>query len=575
MNMDNVYNQFKKLQNGNDLRGVVIAVEGEAATLTPEMAGYAAAAFADFLRGNVADSSSPLRIGVGHDSRVTAKLMKDAICGGLSRQGAAVFDCGLITTPAMFFSTILPASGFDGAIMITASHLPFNRNGMKFFTKEGAIDKKQMAEVLNCAAKLAEADGWADMLKGPVKIHADEQAGKSAGDHALSSEDDISGLQYTSNKNVTQFDMKAVYSAHMRDYIRSEIKSAADKKASERPADASALPLAGLRGEDQKAVGDDADASARPLAGLRIAVDAGNGAAGFFATDILAPLGADISGSVFLDPDGTFPNHVPNPENKQAMEAARAAVLASEADLGVIFDCDGDRSAVVFEDGREANRNILIGLLSAIVAEEYPGSTVVTDSVTSDELADFLEGRLGLRHLRYRRGYKNVISKGIELNAAGVECRLAIETSGHGAFKENYFSDDGAYIAAKVIARLAVLRREGKRLEALIEGLGTPAESIEVRYHISGEDFADYAGRVLEEFEAFASEAPLFTVVKPNYEGVRVAFDDEEVKGWLLVRKSLHDPVLPMNVESKEAGGTRIILGRVEDFFSRFDRLSV
>ena len=56
-----------------------------------------------------------------------------------------------------------------------------------------------------------------------------------------------------------------------------------------------------------------------PLAGLHIVVDAGNGAGGFYATDVLEPLGADISGSQFLEPDGMFPNHVPNPENEEAM----------------------------------------------------------------------------------------------------------------------------------------------------------------------------------------------------------------------------------------------------------------
>jgi phosphomannomutase len=70
-------------------------------------------------------------------------------------------------------------------------------------------------------------------------------------------------------------------------------------------------------------------------------------------------------------------------------------------------------------------------------------------------------------------------------------------------------------------------------------------------------------------------EQPLFHVVEPNYEGVRIAFDDEEVKGWLLIRKSLHDPVLPMNIESKEAGGTDVILERINDFFARYKRLSV
>ena len=94
-------------------------------------------------------------------------------------------------------------------------------------------------------------------------------------------------------------------------------------------------------------------------------------------------------------------------------------------------------AATVFPDGREINRNTLIALMGAIVARTAPGSTVVTDSVTSDQLTEFLEKRLGLKHHRFKRGYRNVINESIRLNQEGVESCLAIETSGHGALKEN------------------------------------------------------------------------------------------------------------------------------------------
>lgn len=76
-------------------------------------------------------------------------------------------------------------------------------------------------------------------------------------------------------------------------------------------------------------------------------MDTGNGAGGFFVDKVLNPLGADTSGSQFLEPDGHFPNHIPNPENKQAMEAIRQAVLSNKADLGIIFDTDVDRMSAV------------------------------------------------------------------------------------------------------------------------------------------------------------------------------------------------------------------------------------
>ena len=499
---------FTRLQNGNDVRGAAIATETEALTLTAPLVKFIARAFADFLSEKLGKSKDALRIGVGHDSRVTAELVKNACLYGLSETNG--FDCGLITTPAMFQSTVLPKSDFDGAVMITASHLPFNRNGMKFFTKDGALAKADLTKILARASALAEEFGDEDP---ETFVKADRLPEGGIAPQA--------------------FDMKKVYCDHMKKIIRLEV--------------------------------DAADYN-QPLKGLHIVEDAGNGAAGYFAREILKPLGADISGSVFLDPDGTFPNHVPNPENGAAMEAARKATLDAKADLGVIFDCDGDRGAVVFADGTEVNRNTLIALLGAIVAEKAPGSTVVTDSVTSDELAVFLEKDLGLKHLRFKRGYKNVIDKGIELNAAGETCELAIETSGHGAFKENYFSDDGAYIATKIICRMAQLRKSGKSIESLIEKLGQPAEAAEVRLSITEPDFKAYGQQVLDDFRAFCEADPRFHIVSPNYEGIRVAFDDEEVKGWLLLRTSLHDPVIPINLESKKEGGVAVLKERIRPF---------
>ena len=173
----------------------------------------------------------------------------------------------------------------------------------------------------------------------------------------------------------------------------------------------------------------------KPLAGLKIVVDAGNGAGGFYAEQILAPLGADVSASQFLEPDGHFPNHQPNPENKEAMQSISRRVVESGADFGLIFDTDVDRSSAVDKNGREISRNAIVAMAAALIAVEHPGTTVVTDSITSDELTVYLEDCLGLKHLRFKRGYKNVINKSIALNKEGIDSQLAIETSGHAAYK--------------------------------------------------------------------------------------------------------------------------------------------
>ena len=485
-----------KLQNGSDVRGVAIeGVADEPVTLVPEAANRIAGAFVAFLSKKLGKAVKDLRIAVGHDSRISAPTIKAAVLSGLTAAGVTAFDCGLASTPAMFMSIVFPQTHMDGSIMITASHLPYNRNGLKFFTADGGFEKVEITDLLKIATQTEEKQGTTDVEK------------------------------------LALIDL---YSQHLCHKI-CEALGVTD--------------------------------GSQPLAKMHIVVDAGNGGGGFFATKVL---GADTTGSQFLEPDGMFPNHIPNPENKDAMEAIRKATVENHADLGLIFDTDVDRMSAVLPDGREVNRNALIGMMAAILAPDYPGSTIVTDSVTSDELTDFLENTLHLVHHRYMRGYKNVIDEGIRLNMAGTVSPMAIETSGHGALSENYFLDDGAYLAVKLIIAAAKAKADDKVLGDLIAALGEPAEGIEYRLKIAGENAGDYGKTVLAAFEDRAKVAGI-KVASPNYEGVRLVFPN----GWALLRMSLHDPNMPLNVESKEKGGCAAITAQLKDFLTGFDRLDI
>ena len=137
-----------KLQNGSDVRGVAVAGKAdEPVTLFPEAANRIAAGFAAFLAKKLGKEQKNLRIAVGHDSRISADTMKRAVFQGLQGQGVTIADCGLASTPAMFMSIVFPQTQMDGAIMITASHLPYNRNGLKFFTKDGGLEKSEVQDV--------------------------------------------------------------------------------------------------------------------------------------------------------------------------------------------------------------------------------------------------------------------------------------------------------------------------------------------------------------------------------------------------------------------------------------------
>ena len=269
-----------------------------------------------------------------------------------------------------------------------------------------------------------------------------------------------------------------------------------------------------------------------------------------------------------------FPNHIPNPEDKVAMEAIKSAVIKNNADLGIIFDTDVDRMAAVLPDGSAVNRDAIIAMMAAILAKDYPGSTIVTDSVTSDRLTDFLENELKLKHHRFKRGYKNVINESIRLNNEGIISPLAIETSGHGALSENYFLDDGAYMAVKLLIATALAAKEGKKVGSFIEKLAQGFDERELRMKISAEDFSTYGKEVLAAFEERAKAAG-YAVAPNSYEGVRLSFQSEDVQGWLLLRMSLHDPLMPMNLEGVRPGDCEKMLAIVKELLTGFDQLDI
>ena len=469
---------LKPLQNGSDIRGVASEGGGQPVNLTDEAVYALAGAFAAWLRQRTGKAA--LRIGIGRDSRISGERIAGAVCDALCAAGAQVFDTGLASTPAMFMTTVTEGFAYDGAMMITASHLPWNRNGLKFFTPAGGLEKQEITALIS----LAEADAQPAATRG----------------------------------SVTTVDFMPVYAKQLADKVRA------------------------------------ATGKERPLAGCKIVVDAGNGAGGFYVKQVLTPLGADTTGSLYLEPDGRFPNHIPNPEDQAAMQAIAQAVQNSHADFGIIFDTDVDRAAAVDHTGRFINRNRLIALISAILLEETPGTTIVTDSVTSSGLAEFIARQGGI-HRRFKRGYKNVINEAVRLNAAGQNAQLAIETSGHGALKENYFLDDGAYLVTKLLIKLAQLG-SADALASLITDLREPAEACEVRLPILAQDFRAYGNEVIQHITTWAESDPRCTLAPDNCEGVRVNL----LHGWFLLRLSLHDPLLPLNVESDVQGEVKSIL---------------
>lgn len=481
------------LESGTDVRGIASDLGGKAVELTDKAVYDISAAFAVWCVNKFSKPANELKIALGHDSRITANRISTQVKSALVSAGVTVIDCGLASTPAMFMTTVDLHT--DAAIQITASHHPFDRNGLKFFIGSGGLEGSDIAEILTLASNEEEC--------------ICENAGE-----------------------VKEYDYMKDYAVRLRNMIIREV------------------------GKGEK-----------PLEGYHIVVDAGNGVGGFYANEVLLPLGADITGSQFLDPDGMFPNHIPNPENKQAIESICEAVKKSNADFGVIFDTDVDRAGCVDSDGNEINRNRLIAIAAYIALGGKKGGTIVTDSVTSDGLKKYIQEDLGGVHYRYRRGYKNVINKAIELGKQGIDCPLAIETSGHAALKENYFLDDGAYLATKIIIEVA----KGIDIKQLLSTMEMPVEEAEYRFNIMTKDFRPYGEKVIADLEQFAANQDGYVIADDNREGIRVSTK----QGWFLLRLSVHDPVMPMNFESNEIGGIEIMKQQLKAFFESFTELEM
>lgn len=490
---------LEKLINGSDIRGIAIDTKEHKANLTQKEVKKIAHGFLRLLKEDKKVQRTPIRIAIGFDSRVSGPAIKEALVEVFLQAGVTILDAGLATTPAMFMATQFPEVDADAGIMITASHLPYFHNGLKFFTKDGGAEHEDMEKIIE----------YADS-----KVRAQKKG------------------------HLETIDLISYYAKDLVQKI-------------------------------QKGTGLD-----KPLKDLHIVLDAGNGAGGFFAADVLEPLGAKTTGSQFLDPDGYFPNHIPNPDNSEAMASIQEAVLKNKADLGIIFDTDVDRAAVVDNRGEFINRNNLIALLAQIVLADEAGATIVTNSPTTSHLKAFIED-LGGKQYRYISGYRNVINKAIELNDEGISTPLAIETSGHAAFRENYFLDDGAYVVAKILMLLPALNQKGQKIGDLIKDLKQPAEAQEVRFTILDEQYQKYGHQVIDELEEFVAQTAGFDLEPDNTEGIRVNVSKAFGSGWFLLRMSLHEPLLVLQVENDHEGSNQKVFEKLAEFFKRYNQLDL
>lgn len=489
-------NSFSKLKNGSDIRGLA---SGSRIELTNEVVEKICHAFVRWLSDRYKISPEEITVAVGHDSRVSASRLKNVVINTIRSFGCNIYDCSLCSTPAMFMA--ISAIKCTASIEITASHLPPEKNGLKFFTSDGGLAPEDIENILNLAQRVPET--------------LPQKSG-----------------------SVRKMNLMGYYSEKLRNVIKEALGGNSDK----------------------------------PLKGMKIVIDAGNGAGGFFEKEVLKPLGADTEGSVGIEPDGNFPLHVPNPENAEALKSISEITVSSSADLGIIFDTDVDRAAIVDSDGKVISGTKLIALVADDILKNNSKAVIVTDSMTYESLKDFISKRGGYQ-FRYKRGYNNVISMAKKINEKGGNCLLAIETSGHAAFMENDFIDDGAYLACKMIIQSVRAKNEMKKLSSKLDDFVVPVGVSDTRLEIKDEN-AD-VNKLLKDLKNLAKSNKNLELDEDNVEGVRIHFPSKQHSGWLLVRESLHDPVVIIHAESYVDGGLRAMMSFIKPFLRKYSFLDV
>ena len=263
---------------------------------------------------------------------------------------------------------------------------------------------------------------------------------------------------------------------------------------------------------------------------LKVVVDGGNGMGGPTAVALYERLGVEVV-PLFIEPDGRFPNHHPDPTVAENLVDLIAAVRDSGADLGIGYDGDGDRIGVIDARGGIVWGDRLMILFSRAVLAEEPGATIIAEVKCSQTLYDDIAQRGG-RGIMWKTGHSFIKAK---IKAEGAA--LAGEMSGHIFFKHRYFGyDDAVYSGARL---LELLSHSEAAVHELLEDVRETFATPELR--VDCEDRSKFTvARGLAE--RFAQTHEVITV-----DGVRVTFPDG---AWALVRASNTQPVLVLRVEA-------------------------
>jgi phosphomannomutase/phosphomannomutase/phosphoglucomutase len=394
---------------------------------------------------------APKRIVVGRDIRLSSAALTDALCRGLTDSGVDVDDIGICGTEGVYFATF--DGGYDGGIMVTASHNPSDYNGMKFV--------RGGSRPISGDNGLAEIRGFAERGQFPA-------AARPGTRRAI--------------------DVAAAYVAHLLSYV-----------------------------------------DVAKLKPLKIVVNAGNGGAGL-VIDQLEPHLPFRFIKVHHEPDGRFPNGIPNPMLEENRVPTAAAIRAHGADFGIAWDGDFDRCFLFDELGGFIEGYYIVGLLATMLLRGQPGGKVVHDPRLTWNTIELVEAA----------GGESVLSKSghafIKQRMREVDGVYGGEMSAHHYFRRFAYCDSGM-IPWLLVAQ--ALCESGKPLSALVgERMRLFPVSGELNYRVPD------AKAAIAACEARYGSTAL---VLDRTDGISFEFPD-----WRFnLRTSNTEPLIRLNVEAR------------------------
>lgn len=288
-----------------------------------------------------------------------------------------------------------------------------------------------------------------------------------------------------------------------------------------------------------------------PEKNLKIVLDPGNGTAGPVATKLFKQIGAEFE-CINCEPNGNFPNHLPDPTVVEYTKELSEKVVKRKADMGIGYDGDSDRVGIIDENGKLIYGDQLLGVLAKSVITKNPGAEVIFDVKCSQGLVEWIE-KLGGKPLMWKTGHSLLKAKMRETGGL-----IAGEMSGHIFLADNYYGfDDAIFVSARFYEMVA---KSNKTVSEIINQIPSYESTPEIRTEVGEEAKWKIVEAAKEEFRKKYETIEI--------DGVRILFGD----GWGLVRASNTQPIVVTRFEAKTKKRLKEIKNLVTNFINEKKR---